>query len=68
MKARKSTSKPKSITSDTRLTNSNILNFSSFQNTNLQKSIDPRDNYFNSNIQDSDKKEVQFLRFKNHQL
>ena len=45
----RSVSNPKSITSDTRLTNSNILNLSSFDQGFQKKSI-PKDHFFSNQI------------------
>lgn len=64
----KSTGKQKSITTDTRLSHSHVLNTSSLNNTHLQQIFEPKENYFVNNIQNSENKEVEFLRHKNRQL
>jgi hypothetical protein len=72
--ANKSTSKPQSITTETRLSQSHIFNNSSLNNsaaeiapqTNQQQS--KASHYLSNNIHNSENREVEFLRIKNAQL
>lgn len=62
-------SKQPSLSSDTRLSRSGIFNNSSLNNSNLPLSVDGNYNQFMSNnINNSENKEVEFLRIKNAQL
>ena len=61
-------SKVRSTTTATRLSNSHVLNTSSLNNTHIQQMFDPKENYFTHNIQNSESKQVEFLRHKNRQL
>ena len=54
----KSGFKPKSITTDTRLSHSHVLNTSSLNNTHIQQAFESKENRFANHIKNSENKEV----------
>jgi hypothetical protein len=61
-------SKPQSLTTDTRLSQSHFFNSSHLNKTNLTTSSQKQNNLINNTFQQFDSKEADFLKVKNAQL